>query len=257
MDKIGIKLKELIELRIIRSSGEVETYVFEGSSPTSTLINDIYSELFASTPSAVVGALSSYEIYDATNVFICSNTLSSTDFTVDTVNSKISFSKTCTAQNPGTVATANIYAGTKQYFSTPVPSTSVNAGDTVVLNWSLTVSTSHSTSTTGLSVSSVDSSGLRTLLLQILAGQRPTNATLTLITAKWMAGTTTLLSASLSRDATNHVVSHGSLNFTASGNLDSVIIDANNYSGVIKYSLVAVSVVTTDYAQYSATITVS
>ena len=235
------------------------------ASPTTTVSIHLANELFASSPSAILKAITRIYLADDTGVNRDYADISPSDWysvTTGTNYAEAVVTKDIPITADYGVGRFRAYGGSDMYFNAVPPGGGfpVATGQTVTVTLTLRVSISHSPSVGGgLPSVSVNSTRLAELILKIFMGQRPSGSYLTLKQVRYMAGTANLLTASLTRSystgATSGSASHDFANFTSSGNLTDVRVDSEGYADSIVYTLsTPLSVTTSDRIRYSINI---
>ena len=170
-----IKVNSKIKLKI----GEVSKTI-KDDPPTQNFLNDVVSELLASTPTAVLKSIGAIDIIDSTGenaVRISGSALS-----LSVSGNQVTASGSGTYNSQEAPSKIRIMASdlTPAYFETPVPSGfTAQAGLPVSVTWNATITVSQGSSSGYLAGASFNGSGLQNDIASILAGQRG-NAVMTL-----------------------------------------------------------------------------
>jgi hypothetical protein len=199
-----VKVSSKIKLKI----GKVSKTIRDDP-PTQNFLNDVVSELLASTPTAVLKSIGAIDIIDSTGeraVRISGSALS-----LSASGNQVTASGSGTYGSTNPPATIRIMASdlTTVYFQTPVPSGfTAQANLPVSVTWNATITVSQGSSSGYLAGASFNGSGLQNDIASILAGQRG-NIVMTLqyIDMTGRSGTqygvVVIPKTALSRDPTN------------------------------------------------------
>ena len=224
------------------------------------LVNDIYNELFASSPTKVITPIDKVSFLDSNQNEIYSITLSSSDFSLDSTNHKLTVSKQFTyTGSSASVSYIRLLSGADIYFIASV-STNLYSGKTYTLN--ITISINHSITSISPSTATISCGGFLNDILKALYLAQASRPGLTFIRADWGATVSDLrLSQTLTNDSTNRKTYHTSVSFTSGGSLRYIYV---YYSGTptgeptITIDLGATYTVTTsDTADFSWSISVT
>ena len=170
-----IKVSSKIKLKI----GKVSKTIRDDP-PTQYFLNDVVSELLASTPTAVLKSIGAIDIIDSTGERAVRITGSALSLSVSGNQVTASGSGTYGSTEPP--STIRIMASdlTTVYFQTPVPSGfTAQANLPVSVTWNATITISQGSSSGYLAGASFSGSGLQNDIASILAGRRG-NAVMTL-----------------------------------------------------------------------------
>ncbi len=163
----SIKIDAVVKLKI----GDKEIEIRDDP-PTQTFFNDLFAELFASTPSAVLQSIGVLRIKDTTGESVCS--VSGSSLKLSSSNNQVTASGTCTymSEDPPTVIQLLPSTG-GVYFEIPVPSgTSVERGLPVTVTWNATITVSQDSASGYLAGATFTSTNLQNDIASVLAGNR-------------------------------------------------------------------------------------
>jgi len=243
----------------MRARVEVNGRVLVQEDPaTQTLINDILSEVYASTPGGYVGRLDSMYLVDSNgNLRDYADLSPGTDVTYNDSAKQTSVVKAITASASYTATAVSLgyghpEQGYKEYFRTSIPSTTLAAGDALQVNWSVTINPSPSM--TGILSGATRYDDNNRKLLYFLAGGRGAGDYLTPVRIQYIDqdGTTVLLEVNLNRDPNAKVASHAATKFTRGGNLKYINLVSPLPANLVRYILSsAVPMTTNDSIAYS------
>lgn len=214
------------------------------NSPTDTLKTDFINALLGtdSTPLTMIDRI---VLVDTAGAERDSATLTSADWTVDTVNRRISTSKAITATASYTFNRVRLKSGTKTYFEASVESRSVSSGTVVNVSVVITMSITWSVLAQPPGASTVVRSGVLELnTLRRLAG---VTANITLHRASWgMVYPTQLVGQfGLTKSIAERRAYHDARNFTSSGSLRYVFVENTTPEVVIEIDFGTTYTVTT------------
>jgi len=163
-----VKVSSKVKLKI----GKVSKTIRDDP-PTQYFLNDVVSELLASTPTAVLKSIGAIDIIDSTGENAVRISGSALSLSASGNQVTASGSGTYNSQNPPSKIRIMASDLTTVYFETPVPSGfTAQAGLPVSVTWNATITVSQGSSSGYLAGASFSGSGLQNDIASILAGQR-------------------------------------------------------------------------------------
>jgi len=191
----------------IRIRAGLNTIEPKSQSPMSDLINDIINELSASSVSSIITPINKIVIVDNQGNERDTIDISSSDWTIDYINHKMSIEKTFVAQSSYYAYKIRLKSDTKIYFEYTLSEVKeVYAGDEI----KVTVEISVSFTITGGSgftgnISRGNDTDIEKRLLEILTGVN-TVKRMTFMNLEIYSGTSKLTSLSLNKSVSNNTV---------------------------------------------------
>jgi len=253
-----IKVNSKIKLKIGKVSKTIKD-----DPPTQDFLNDVVSELVASTPTAVLKSIGAIDVIDSTGeraVRISGSALS-----LSASSNQVTASGSGTYNSQEAPSKIRIMASdlTTVYFETPVPSGfTAQSGLPVSVTWNATISVSQGSSSGYLAGAGFDGEILEESIASILAGQRG-NIVMTLqyIDMTGRSGTqyniAILPKTSLNRDPSNKRIYLPPTKVSTSGDVMFVNVYAyynNNYVVYLTWGLNPyLSVGANDYVSFDMT----
>ena len=164
----SVKIDAVVKLKI----GDKEIEIRDDP-PTQNFFNDLFAELFASTPSAVLKSIGTIRIVDSVGESACD--ISGSSLKLSSSNNQVTATGSCTYNSyeaPSTIRLIS-YGTNLVYFEIPVPSgTSAQTGLPVTVTWNATITVSQDSASGYLAGATFTSTNLQNDIASVLAGKR-------------------------------------------------------------------------------------